>query len=37
MEIIERIQKIMEREGLNVASFARRIASLINFSSIVFI
>ncbi len=25
MEIIERIQKIMEREGLNVASFARRI------------
>lgn len=25
MEIIERIQKIMEREGLNVASFARKI------------
>lgn len=25
MEIIERIQKIMEREGLNVASFARRV------------
>ena len=25
MGIIERIQKIMEREGLNVASFARRI------------
>lgn len=25
MGIIERIQKIMEREGLNVASFARRV------------
>ncbi len=25
MEIVERIQKIMEREGLNVASFARKV------------
>lgn len=25
MEIVERIQKIMEKEGLNVASFARRV------------
>ncbi|MBE6298351.1 MAG: helix-turn-helix transcriptional regulator [Bacteroidales bacterium] len=25
MEIVERIQKIMEKEGLNVASFARKV------------
>lgn len=25
MEIVERIQKIMDKEGLNVASFARRV------------
>ena len=26
MEIIERVQKIIDKEGLNVSSFAKRIA-----------